>query len=349
MVLESLSQLPLWVQQLVFSFVAFLMVYLVGQFASLIIGRRLNALAERTSWQWDDLLVRALRKGLPLWSLLLAAYVSLGFWSLPQHVMETLLRSIYVLACVSITFLAAGLAGDLIALYGSQFQHAMPVTSVTRHITKIIIVILGLLMILHGMGISIAPLLTALGVGGLAVALALQDTLSNLFAGFYLTMARQIQVGDYIKLDSSQEGYVQDIGWRSTQLLMLPNNMVFVPNKKLGEAIITNYDRPTKEMAVIVDLGVAYDSDLHKVEQVTGEVAKQVMQDVAGGISEFEPFIRYHTLGEYSINFSVILRAKTFVDQYLLKHEFIKRLQARYAREGIIIPFPTQTVYRETA
>ena len=115
---------------------------------------------------------------------------------------------------------------------------------------------------LNGLGLSITPMLTALGVGGLAVALALQDTLANLFAGVYITIAGQIRVGDYLRLDSGQEGYVADIGWRSTRIRMLPNNLVLVPNAKLSQAIVTNYYLPDRELAVLVEVGVDYGSDL---------------------------------------------------------------------------------------
>jgi small-conductance mechanosensitive channel len=100
-------------------------------------------------------------------------------------------------------------------------------------------------------------------------------------------------------------------------------------------------------MAVLVNLGVHYGSDLQKVEQVTVEVAKEVMKEVAGGVPGFQPFIRYNTFGDFSINFTVILRGKEFVDQYLIKHEFIKRLHARYKKEGIVIPFPIRAINYE--
>jgi len=243
--------------------------------------------------------------------------------------------------------LLAGVAGKLINLYGSTVQQALPVTSLTQNLTKMVIVAIGVLMILNGLGVSITPILTALGVGGLAVALALQDTLSNLFAGFYVTMARQIKVGDYVKLESGEEGYVTDIGWRATTVRMLPNNVVLVPNAKLASAIITNYYLPEKELAVLVQVGVDYGSDLEFVERVTCEVGKDVMRTVQGGVPDFEPFIRYHTFGDFSINFTVILRAKEFVDQYLIKHEFVKRLHKRYQEEGITIPFPIRTIYSQ--
>ena len=187
-------------------------------------------------------------------------------------------------------------------------------------------------------------MLTALGVGGLAVALALQEPLANLFAGLFVTLAGQVRIGDYIKLESGEEGYIVDFSWRSTRIRMLANNLILVPNSKLAQSIVVNYHLPSQDLAVLVDVGVDYASDLAHVERVTIEVAKEVMREVNGGVSEFEPFTRYHTFGDSSINFSVILRGKEFVDQYLVKHEFVKRLHARYGKEGINIPFPIRTL-----
>jgi small-conductance mechanosensitive channel len=125
---------------------------------------------------------------------------------------------------------------------------------------------------------------------------------------------------------------------------MLPNNTVLVPNAKLAQAIVINYHLPDKELAVLVNVGVDYESDLEQVERVTCDVARDVMRTVPGGVPQFEPFIRYHTFGESSIDFTVILRASEFVDQYLVKHEFVKRLHQRYRHEGIAIPFPIRTL-----
>jgi small-conductance mechanosensitive channel len=195
--------------------------------------------------------------------------------------------------------------------------------------------------------VSITPILASLGVGSLAIALALQPTLENFFAGIQLIIDKPIQVGQFVKLESGEEGYVHKIGWRSTWVRMLANNMVIMANKHLVNSKITNYYYPDKELAVLVQVGVHYGSDLEKVEKITIEVAKQTLQDVAGGVKEFNPFIRYHTFDNSSINFSVIMRAHEFVDNYLIKHEFIKRLQKRYAQENIVIPFPIVAVNYE--
>ena len=345
MTAESLWSLPVWAHRLAWSLISILAALLLGQFIARTVCRRLAAWASKTTWKWDDLLIAAVQRGVPFWSFLIGVYVALDLWPLPAHLLEALNRIVYILAWLSVTIIAADAVGRGVLLYGSQFQQAVPVTSLTGHIAKILVVALGMLMILHGLGISIAPLLTALGVGGLAVALALQDTLSNLFAGFYVTVARQIRVGDYIKLESGHEGYVEDTGWRTTTIRTLAGNMVLVPNNKLGQTIITNYHLPSRELAVTLEVGVDYRSDLSHVERVTTEVAAEVMRSVEGGMPKAQPAIRYHGFGESSVNFTVVLRAREFVDQYLLQHELIKRLHARYQREGIIIPFPARTVY----
>jgi len=178
------------------------------------------------------------------------------------------------------------------------------------------------------------------------VALALQEPLANFFAGLFLTLAGQIRIGDYVRLDSGQEGYVVDFSWRSTRLRMLANNLVVVPNSRLAQAVVINHHLPSQDLAVLVEVGVDYASDLEHVERVVTDVGRQVMTQIAGGVEDFQPFIRYHTFGDSSVNFTVILRAREFVDQYLIRHEFIKRLHARFDDEHISIPFPIRTLAR---
>jgi len=215
---------------------------------------------------------------------------------------------------------------------------------IARGIIRIVVIGLGLLILLDSFGISITPVLASLGVGSLAVALALQPTLENFFSGIQLITDKPIKIGHFIKLESGEEGYVHKIGWRSTWVRMLPNNVVVIPNKVIVNSKVINYYYPQKELAVLVQVGVHYESDLQHVERVTIEVGKETLKEVKGGVEDFEPFIRYHTFDDFSINFSVILRAKEFVDGYMIKHEFIKRLHKRYAQEGINIPYPIRAI-----
>src|SRR5207245_808248 len=126
----------------------------------------------------------------------------------------------------------------------------------------------GFLVLLAALGIQITPILTALGVGGLAVALALQDTLSNLFAGAHLLADKPIRVGDYVKVADTVEGYVVDIGWRSTRVRMLQNMVVTIPNKRVAESIITNYDMPDPRLTLLIRVSVDYGSDVELVERL---------------------------------------------------------------------------------
>lgn len=322
----------------------FIITFFLGIGLRRLLFNRLSSWARSTKSEIDDIVISAARGPFLIWCSMLGLYLALEISKLPENFVLIIGKALLVLGIISVTLVLANISARLIRLYSKRLEAALPVTTLTQNVTRIIVFGIGILIILNTLGISITPILATLGVGGLAVALALQDTLSNLFSGFQIILARQIRIGDYIKLETGGEGYVTDINWRTTKIKMLPNNVVLVPNAKLAQAIITNYYLPDKELAVLVNLAVHYNSDLVKVEKVTVEVAKEVMKEVRGGVPEFEPFIRYNTFGDFSINFTVILRAKEFVDQYLIKHEFIKRLQRRYAQEGLVIPYPIRAI-----
>lgn len=325
-------------------FAIFLAILFAGFLIRRIIFHRLKRWSDKTKTQIDDIVISSIRAPFVLWVVILGLYFAFDAVNLPARMDRSLDKILLDLGIFSVTIVVANILVRLIRVYSSKVESALPVTSLTENIVRVVVYVMGILVILNTLGISITPILATLGVGGLAVALALQDTLSNLFAGFYVTAAKHVRVGDFIKLDNGDEGYVVDIGWRATKIRVLSNNIVIIPNNKLSQSQITNYYMPEKELVVLVQVGVHYDSDLEKVEKVTCEVAKEILKQVQGGVPEFDPFIRYHTFADFSINFTVILRAKEFVDNYLIKHEFIKRLHKRYAKEGIIIPYPIRAI-----
>lgn len=309
-----------------------------------ILVRILVKLAAKTKWHWDDLVIGVMRRWLPVWFMLAGIYIALRIWGIPDKYVALVDKSFFAFLAITVTFVATNLVARILTTYAAKVETIFPLTSLTQNVTKLLIMTIGFLIVLNGLGVSITPILTSLGIAGLAVALALQDTLANLFAGFYVAMARQIKIGNYIELETGQKGYVVDIGWRTTKIRMLPNNIVLIPNSKLAQAIITNYYLPEAELSVLVQVGVHYESDLEEVERVTIEVAEEVMKQVQGGVPKFKPFIRYHTFNDFSIDFTVILRGKEALDQYRVKHEFIKRLHQRYNKEKIVIPYPIRTV-----
>jgi len=314
----------------------------VGMAVRTVVFRALQRWTRGTKSPIDDLILGAARGPSVLWILAVSAHIAIGTSKLPAQIIGYAGRLLGGLIILSVTFTLANIAAIAFRTHARKLEFAA--TGLGETIVRLAVITLGSVMTLEMLGVNIAPLLTALGVGGLAVALGLQDTLANLFAGIHILLSKPIRVGDYVKLESGEEGYVVDVNWRSTRIRMLANNLVVVPNTKLSQTIITNYHLPEPELAVLVQVGVHYDSDLERVERVTLEVAREVLHSVAGGVPEFEPFIRFHTFGESSIDFTVILRGKEFVDQFLIKHEFVKRLQARYVREAIVIPFPIRTL-----
>lgn len=302
--------------------------------------------AAQTKTQLDDILIRSLGGPFMLWMVILGVHLGVQSSSLPESALRLSSRLLLVLWIVSLTIAAARLAGYLVRHYGGQLQGALPVTSLTENLARIAVGGIGAMILLNALGVEITPILAALGVGGLAVALALQDTLSNLFAGFYVSLAGQVRVGDYIKLDSGEEGFVTDITWRSVTIRALANNMIIVPNAKLAQAIVTNYYLPEKRMSLLIRVGVSYDSDPDEVERILTDIAAQGARDIPGLLAEPAPFVRFIPgFGDFSLDFTLICQVAQFVDQYAVQHELRKRILKGLRRAGIEIPYPVRTVH----
>ena len=258
-------------------------------------------------------------------------------------------RTLHVCMMLAGTIILARFAAGLISLWAVTAEAALASVSIFSNAARIIIYVAGGMVIFRTLGFSLTLALTAIGAGGLAVALGLQNTVASLFAGLHIIVSRKIRPGDYVKLDTGHEGYVVDMTWRDTVIKMLLDNVVIVPNSRLASAIVTNYSLPDKQHTVLTQVAVSYESDLEKVEEVTLEVAREVLRETRCGLGEFEPFVQYHTLGDWGVRFIVVMKVNEFVDQYEIGHEFIKRLTRRYRREGIVIPFPTRTVHLKSA
>ncbi|OYW09118.1 MAG: hypothetical protein B7X34_07355, partial [Acidobacteriia bacterium 12-62-4] len=265
---------------------------------------------------------------------------------LPARATSLVSQALLVLWIVSLTAVASRLAGALVKFYGRSASSVLPVTTLTQSLVSLAVATIGILILLDTLHISVTPILTALGVGGIAVALALQDTLSNLFAGFYVSLAGQVRLGDYIKLESGEEGFVTDISWRSTTIRALANNLIVIPNAKLAQIIVTNYYLPEKRMSLLIPVGVSYDHDPEVVERILLEEANAGAGVIPGFLADPPPAVRFIPgFGDSSLNFTVICQVAEFVDQYLVQHEMRKRIFKRFRQERIEIPFPIRTVH----
>ncbi|MCE5264400.1 MAG: mechanosensitive ion channel family protein [Deltaproteobacteria bacterium] len=302
--------------------------------------------SSKTSTRMDNIVVASLSTPSWYWCIAIALSVGVEMSDIPGHYVRYIKLTIDVLIILSITIATANLAGRLFTNYVQRADLPIPPTGLMHGVIKGTIVIIGCLIVLNTLGISIAPLLTALGVGGLAVALALQDTLANLFAGIHIILERSVRIGDFVKLESGQEGYVEDITWRTTRVRMLPNNMVIIPNSKLSKSVVTNYYLPEKRLSLLIPISVSYASDPAAVEQMLVDEAKRSVGEIPGLLGDPEPFVRFIPgFGESSLDFTLICQIGEFVDQYFAQHELRKRIFERFRREGVEIPFPQRTVH----
>ena len=305
----------------------------------------ITAFSKRTKSKIDDIILGAIKTPIVLILFLVGLNTALRYVSLPASIAQYIPLIFEIVIATIAILCTVKIVSGLLRYLGVVRPSIKTIVPTLDKVAKFLIAIIGLMIILNSLGVSVTAPLAALGIGGIAIAFALQSTLSDFLSGIYLMADRPVRVGDYIELESGQKGYVIDIGWRSTRIKELPNNVIVIPNSRLAGTIVTNFYLPEKEMACLVQVGVSYDSDLAKVERVTIDVGKKVLEKVEGGVPKFEPFIRYHTFNDFSINFTVILRVREYVDKYLLTHEFVKALHKRYKEEKIEIPYPIRTIY----
>ena len=209
----------------------------------------------------------------------------------------------------------------------------------------VVVVAIGAMLSLDILGINVTPLIAGLGIGGLAVALALQPTLSNLFAGTYVVSEGVVGVGDYVEMENGVSGYVVDVSWRSTRLRTWTNNLVVIPNSRFAESTITNYNQPDEPVNVFLPCGVAYESDLERVEAVSHEVMDEVLRDHPGAVLDYGAYFGYDAFGESNVEFWLFVQARDRLAGFEVRSELVKQLHARLAAEGITINYPVRTLH----
>ena len=328
---------------LVWPAVAFVVTVLAALAVRGLLGR---ALRRRTRAQGSlAAFLRAIRLPSLLWIAVLGLYIAIEVSDLPRRLtadLETVFQAALIL---SVTFTAASIVATLVGHASERRALGHQVSGLAQTTARVTIYVVGALVLLSVLGIHVTPILTALGVGGLAVALALQDSLANLFAGLHLLADKPIRVGDYVKIADAVEGYVADIGWRSTRIRMLENTVVVVPNKKVAESVITNYDLPEPRMSLSIRVSVGYRSDPDHVERALVDEATKAAGQIPGLLAEPAPFARFIPgFGESSLDFTLVCQVASFEDQYLVQHELRKRMLRRLRAEGIEIPYPVRTV-----
>jgi small-conductance mechanosensitive channel len=299
--------------------------------------RTLSAWAARLHSRPALILTEALGGPTYIWGLILAAHLAVQSSDLPAGVTgrygPEILGALWI---ISLTIMLMRIAGNLVRFYGSEIPGALPVTTLTENLAQIGVLVLGLMLLLRDLGVEITPILTALGVGGLAVALALQDTLSNLFGGFYVAVARQVRLTDYIRLNTGEEGYVADIGWRSTSIQSMAGNLIIVPNLKLSQAIVTNYTLPSAWLGSGLQVVAAGTADPERAECVLLGTLTAARGQIPGMLDDPPPSVLFDPgLVDAGWAFTVSYRVTEFAVQAHVRAELQRRLYRALSEAGI--------------
>lgn len=317
----------------------------IGWLFQKVIHQYLEKFVKRTAIKTDDLIFKAVESQIVVWLALGALYYVTITTDFLNQFSDYIIKGIIFLLIISITVALNKFLIGLIEVWSTKQKKSLPSTKIFVNLIKAIVFIVGLLVALEFIGVSITPMLTALGVGGLAISLALKDTLSDVFAGLHILLSKKVEPGDFIELESGQMGEIISITWRNSTILEKTNNVYIVPNSVLSTAILKNYDSIDKTFSAKFLLGVGYESELDQVEKVTLEVAKEVVKDVKEHVQDFTPIVRFYEFGNSSINLKIFFKVYNYGDQWPIFHEFIKKLLVRYNKEGINIPFPIRTLY----
>jgi len=333
-----------FIKSLTITFSIFIVSFFCFYFFWKLIDRKLKTWSQKTVSTLDDEIVLALHAPSKLLLVGLSIGLSLQLAPLRSALQSPLIILSKLLIIIPLLWASERLLK--IFILSKTLPAALSESSQTlfRTLTKVLVYSIGFLIILDTLGVSITPLLASLGVGSVAIALAAQETLSNLFSGFYILLDKPFRVGDCIKIDAGVEGVVSKIGWRSTHIKLYANSVAILPNSKIASSMITNYDFPESDVSVSITSGASYDSDLKHVEQVVLEVAFLVQNTLPYASKHLAPSMSFTSFGDSAINFNVALRVQRITDGAAIKHEFIKALHSRFQIEGISIPFPHQVV-----
>jgi small-conductance mechanosensitive channel len=246
---------------------------------------------------------------------------------------------------------AHGAASITRAVFAWYAQHVAPKTESTfddkmfpllRRFLVVFLYLLAGLVSLEAIGVSISPILGGLGISGLAVALALQPTLANFFAGTYVLSDGGFAMGDYIELQGGPSGYVIEVGWRSTKIRTWLNNLVVIPNSVMADSIVTNYSGPEQAINIMVTCGVSYASNLRKVKEISLEVGRQLINDSPDAVKTTDAFFGFEHFGDSNVEFWLFLQAKNRWGSFVLTNELIVRIHERFIKEQIEINYPVR-------
>jgi len=304
-----------------------------------ILFKTLSKVVGETKSNVDDLILKLIRTPSLFWCFVLSLHVGVAFANLPDKYEKQIYQVIHVLLILSFTFAGANIAATFFKNLLKNNNPDSETSALSVGMVKAGVFLTGLLLIFSTLGISIAPILTALGVGGLAIALALKDTLENLFAGIYLLTDKTIRVGDFVRLDSGQEGTVSDIGWRTSKFRTSQNSTIIIPNSKIASSMVTNNSYPEKRVAVTIPIQIHGNESLNQLESSLLKILKAGSEDIVGLLASPEPNIRLAQINtDGSLTLNLNFSVKEFSDTAFVTHEVRKRVFKQLKLDKVSFP-----------
>jgi len=268
-----------------------------------------------------------------------ALHAALGSLALPRNLHAVLGRILGIANLALGLYLIAQLSLALLERLTARSEAGQRVGEQVMTMARVTLAVVFGALLLDNLGVHLTALVTTLGIGSLAVALALQDTLGNFFAGLYLKADRPVRPGDYVRVDTGDEGTVMHIGWRSTRLQTLANNTVVLPNERLSKAVVTNYNLPDPEVSVDVRVTVAYDADLERVERLMLEAARRARAEQDALLDDPPPAVRLIPgFGGKGLELTLNVRVREFRDRPGVEDALRRHILGLFRTDAIKIP-----------
>ncbi len=335
--------------------VALLVIFFIGAKIFVFICQKyILHLTRKTKTEIDDLIVKRTSKPISVFLFLLGlriALIPLNLGIILGMNVKTILINLTISAIIVIITIIVMIVLDIIIdQWGKNFAKKTQsevddnLVALFHKISRIILGIIGFLIVLSAWGVKIGPLLASLGIAGVAVAFALQNSLSNIFGGMSLILDKNIKVGDAIMLDADTKGTIIDVGLRSTKIRTFDNEMLIIPNGKLADSKIINFVLPEPVLRTTVDFGVQYGSNVEEVKKIVLDSIKPI-KNIIRTDKEKEPVVMLMEMGDFALKFKLFFWVSTFQERANIKEQATVLVYDALNKAKIGIPFPTRTVY----
>lgn len=340
----------LWGNELwkyLFSLIYIFLAFYVSKLLDYLTRVWLKRWAEKTTTRFDDLVLELLNGPVKVVAFMIFLRIGLDVFQWPETVQKVLSKGFTIIVAVSLTYMALKFI-DLLMGYWRRRAEAQEdqefnkqLFPIIRKSLKVFVIVVAAMVTLDNLGINITAAIASLSIGGLAVGLAAQDTLANLFGAIAIFLDKPFKIGDRIQIDNV-DGAVETIGLRSTRVRNLSGHLVTIPNKTVGNATITNIAaRPN--IKTEMNIGITYDTPVEKIRLALG-----IIKEIFGGHPMTgDLVISFNKFESSSLNILVVHWWKNpdFPASLAGLQEMNLALKERFDKEGISFAFPTQTVY----